>query len=244
MISRIFFSIAVEVLRRERLVAEEVVVEAVLDHRPDGDLGAGPQRLHGFGQHVRAVVADQLQRARVLAGEEFDLGVALDRVGEVGERAVERHRDRALGERGRDALGDVETGDAVGIVPTRAVGKGQRDHHSLLLLTRCLRTQVSACGSDKPKFARDQPRGDRVGAWDLRRHRAPACPLALLRRARAARVDVTADRTTSLRAPESVRGCSAGPSALPLRAVFAVAGLRCSAEKVSPVTTNDRHPPV
>jgi hypothetical protein len=56
---------------------------------------------------------------------------------------VERHRDRALGERGRDALGDVETGYAVGIVPTRAVGKGQGDHDQLLLLTRCLRTQVS-----------------------------------------------------------------------------------------------------
>ena len=26
----------------ERLVAEEVVIEAVLDHWPDGDLGAGP----------------------------------------------------------------------------------------------------------------------------------------------------------------------------------------------------------
>ena len=43
-------------------------------------------------------------------------------------RAVERHRDRALGERGRDALGDVETGDVVGVFAARAVGKGQRDH--------------------------------------------------------------------------------------------------------------------
>ncbi len=34
----------------------------------------------------------------------------------------------------------------LGIVPTRAVGKGQRDHHSLLLLTRCLRMQVSVAG--------------------------------------------------------------------------------------------------
>src|SRR5262249_4639745 len=33
-----------------------------------------------------------------------------------------------------------------GILPTRAVGKGQRDHHSLLLLTRCLRMQVSVAG--------------------------------------------------------------------------------------------------
>ncbi len=133
----------VEVFRRERLVAEEVVIEAVLDHRADGDLGAGPERLHRFGQHMRGVVPDQLQRARVVAGEELDLGVALDRIGEVGDRAVERHRDRALGERGRDALGDVETGDALGILPTCAVGKGQRDHHALLLLTRCLRMQVS-----------------------------------------------------------------------------------------------------
>ena len=72
------------------------------------------------------------------------LASLLDRIGEVGDRAVERHRDRALGERGRDALGDVETGDVVGILPTRAVGKGQGDHRLLLLLTRCLRTQVSA----------------------------------------------------------------------------------------------------
>jgi hypothetical protein len=92
---------------------------------------------------MRGVVADQLQRARVLAGEELDLRIALDRVAQVRDRAVERHGDRALGERGGNTLRDVVAGDAVGIVPTRAVGKGQRDHHSLLLLTRCLRTQVS-----------------------------------------------------------------------------------------------------
>ena len=117
-----------EVLGRERLVPEEVVVEAVLDHRADRDLGAGPERLHRLGKHMRGVVADELERARVLAGDELDRGVALDRVGEVADLAVERHRDRALGERGRDALRDVEAGDVVGIVPTRAVGKGQRDH--------------------------------------------------------------------------------------------------------------------
>src|SRR4029453_13207872 len=132
-----------EVLRRERLVAEEVVVEAVLDHRADGDLRPRPQRLHRFREHVRAIVPDQLKTARILTGQEFNLGVAIDRVGEVRERAIDRHRDRALGERGRNTLGDVETGDAVGIVPTRAVGKGQGDHGALLLLTRCLRTQVS-----------------------------------------------------------------------------------------------------
>ena len=61
-----------------------------------------------------AVVPDQLQRARVVAGDELDLRVLLDRVGEIGDHAVERHRHRALGQRGRDALGDVEAGDALG----------------------------------------------------------------------------------------------------------------------------------
>ena len=59
-----------EIFRRERLVAEEVVIEAVVDHRPDGDLRARPQRLHGFGEHVRGIVADEFERARVVAGRE------------------------------------------------------------------------------------------------------------------------------------------------------------------------------
>ena len=41
-----------EVLGGERGVAGEIVVEAVLDCRADGDLGAGEEFLHGFGQHV------------------------------------------------------------------------------------------------------------------------------------------------------------------------------------------------
>ena len=155
-----------EIFRRERLVAEEVVVEAVLDHRTDGHLRAGPQRLHGFGEHVRAVVADQFQRARILAVDELDLGVVLDRVGEVGELAVQRHRHRALGERGRDALGDVETGGVLGEFAAGAVGEGDGDpaafdrlqigntvdesgfgtvlgHFHLLDTHSCERTQVS-----------------------------------------------------------------------------------------------------
>ncbi len=143
MISRIFFSIFGEILRRERLVAEEIVIEAVVDHRADGDLRAGPQCLHRFGEHMRGIVANKFERARVVAGEELDFGVVVDRIGKIGELAVERHRHRALGKRRRNALGDVEAGGVLRILPTCAVGKGQGDHASLLLLTRCLRTQVS-----------------------------------------------------------------------------------------------------
>ncbi|MGY3118969.1 hypothetical protein ACVWXQ_002906 [Bradyrhizobium sp. S3.14.4] len=116
-----------KVFRRERLVAEEVVVEAVLDHGTDGDLGARPQRLHGFGEHVGAVVADQLERARIVAVDQLDLGIGFDGIVEVGDYAVERHRNRALGQRRRNALGDLEAGDALGVFAPGAVGEGEGD---------------------------------------------------------------------------------------------------------------------
>jgi hypothetical protein len=119
-----------EVFRRERLVAREVVIEAVLDHRADGHLRAGPQGLHRLGQHMGGVVPDQLQRARVVARHKLDFGVRFDGVGEVDDGAVERHRHGALGQRGRNALGDVEPGNALGVVAACAVGKGQCDHVS------------------------------------------------------------------------------------------------------------------
>ena len=56
-ISRMRFSIALEVLGVERLVDVEVVVEAVLDRRADAQLGLGEQLLHGLGQDVRGGVA-------------------------------------------------------------------------------------------------------------------------------------------------------------------------------------------
>ena len=101
-----------EILGRERLVAEEVVVEAVLDHRADRHLRAGPQRLHRLGQHMRGVVADQFERAGIVAGDELERRVLIDRVGKIDEFAVADRGHRALGERGRDGFGDVEARNA------------------------------------------------------------------------------------------------------------------------------------
>ena len=134
---------AVEVFRRERLIAEEVVIEAVLDHRSDGDLRARPKALHRFGEHVRGVMADEFQRARIVAGEELDLGVMRDRIGKVGELAVERHSDRALGKRRRNALGDIEAGDVLGKFPTCAIGEGHARPFFTPFAHSCERAQVS-----------------------------------------------------------------------------------------------------
>ena len=69
----------------------------------------GKRLLHRLRQHMGGVVPDELERPRILAGEELDPGVAKDRVGKIGDAAVERHRDGALGERLRDAFRDRRT---------------------------------------------------------------------------------------------------------------------------------------
>ena len=113
MISRILASMAGKVLGRERLVAGEIVIEAVLDHRADGHLGAGIERLHGFGEDMRGVVADELERARIVArrrtrsGRRAAIGSARSASSPSSAIAI-----AALGERLGDAFGDLAAGHA------------------------------------------------------------------------------------------------------------------------------------
>src|SRR5215217_2893748 len=132
---------------------------------------------------MRGVVADQLQRARVLAAEELNPGIAFDFVVEVGERPVERHRDRALRERRRNALRDIQTGNPVWKLPTRAVGKGQRDRtgHDYsccsLLRTSAGKLRCQSRYPSTPSVATTHTRGRELscdcapgGPWFVLRH--------------------------------------------------------------------------
>ena len=70
-----------EVGLADRLGKEEVVVEAVLDGRPDGVLGAREQAQNGLRHDVRRGVADDVEPLRRVGRDDCE-GVA------VGEQAV------------------------------------------------------------------------------------------------------------------------------------------------------------
>ena len=116
-----------EILRGEGLGAVEVVVEAVLDHRPDGHLGLGPDLLHRAGHDVRAVVADELEHARVvvLRGDDGQRCIVIDGLREIGERAVDARGKGGLGQRFRDLARHLARRGAARRQPGRAVGQGQ-----------------------------------------------------------------------------------------------------------------------
>ena len=119
-----------QVLQAEGLVASEVVIEAILDRRPDGHLRAGKQRLNRLGQHVSRVVADGEQRVRMVAGEDFDAAAVLQRPVQVQHLAVEPDQRRLLGQRLGQASSHGAAGDAFGELPHRTVRELQLDHAS------------------------------------------------------------------------------------------------------------------
>ena len=73
----------------------EVVVEAVLDRRADRDLHARIELHHRGGQHVRGVVADELERVVGERSVTISIGSPVrQRPGEVAHLAVDLDRER------------------------------------------------------------------------------------------------------------------------------------------------------
>ncbi len=73
--SAIRASMARQVFGGEGSRIGEVIEEAVLDHRTDGDLGFGEQLLDGLRQQVRSGVTDHLEGSRILVGDDGKLRV-------------------------------------------------------------------------------------------------------------------------------------------------------------------------
>ena len=141
-----------EIVGGERRVAGEVVVEAVLDRRPDRHLGARVELLHRLRHDVCRVVADQLEGLLGLPCEDPDLAVASDRAREVEDLAADLDGDRGLREPRPDAGRDGRAGDRAVERLHAAVGKG--DVH---------RTVIHAC---TPCLSR-RPRSSRGGrVWE------------------------------------------------------------------------------
>ncbi len=91
-----------EILGRERPLVREVVVEAVLDHRPDGHLRLREELLHRMRQQVRGGVAQDLDAFGIAFRDDGDFGIGVDAVARVDELAVHLAGERGAREPGAD----------------------------------------------------------------------------------------------------------------------------------------------
>ena len=99
----------------------EVVVEAVLDRRSDGETGAGPQLQHGLGHHVRGGVTEHGAPGSGVLRHDRDPRSFGQWGAQIHLPSVERRRYRGPGQTGSDALGQVGGGRPTRQRPLRAV---------------------------------------------------------------------------------------------------------------------------
>ena len=138
-----------EVVRRERLIACEIVVEAVLDRWADGDLRAGIKILHRFGQHVSGVVTDHFQRFRVAARDEHQRRVAVYRGREIDRPAIQLHRQGGPSETWTDRGCHVGTRDRRIELAHGTVGQSNGRHGSMILMVCEAASMASTIGWSK-----------------------------------------------------------------------------------------------
>ena len=102
----------------------EIVIEAVIGRGAEGDLRAGKQVLHRFGQHVRIVVPGQLERfVDILAGHQRKLRVAFEGPRDITQFAVHAGGNRRLGETGADRGGDIRRSGSFRHLAHGAIGQ-------------------------------------------------------------------------------------------------------------------------
>lgn len=116
------------VVRGERTLGVDVVVEAFGDDRADHHLDVRVQLLDRMADQMRGGVADDLHALLVLGGDDAQGRVAIDHVTGIDQHAIDRTGDGGLGQAGADRLGDVHDTDGVFELTAAAVGKRDRDH--------------------------------------------------------------------------------------------------------------------
>ena len=139
-----------EVLGREGPLVGEVVVEAVLDHRPDRHLGVGEELLDRVGEQVRRRVADQVEAVGVLLGDDGQAIVVIDRVAGVDEPArgtlADPAAERGLGQAGADRRGDLLHRHRAGEFASGSVGQLNRDHGKAPAMKKARTSRASSRG--------------------------------------------------------------------------------------------------
>ena len=87
---------ALQIVGMERLRDVEVVVEPVVDRRPDAELRLGEQILHGLGQNVGRRVTQDRAALRRIDGDGLHRVAVLDDVRQIAQHTVDASGDDRL----------------------------------------------------------------------------------------------------------------------------------------------------
>jgi len=106
------------------VLGREVIVEAIVGRRTEGDLRAGKQRLDRFGQNVGEIVPRQFQRLGLVPRrDQRELGIRGEGSGQVNQFAIDTRRQGRLGQAGADCRRHVGRSRASGHFAHGTIGQ-------------------------------------------------------------------------------------------------------------------------
>ena len=117
-----------QIFGREGTFVRKIVIEAVLDHRANRDLGVGVQLFDGVGQQVCGGVANHFQAIGVFGGHDGQRCVFCNLVAGINQTAVDFAAECGLGQTCANGCGHLCHGHRAGKLSLRAVGKRDVDH--------------------------------------------------------------------------------------------------------------------
>ncbi len=117
-----------EILERKGTLIREVVIEAVLDHRTDGDLRFREEILHGVSEQMRGGVANELDAFLVAVRDDRHFRIALDTIGRVHQPAVHPAGERGARQARADRFRNIRDRNRSGKTPHGTVWKANVRH--------------------------------------------------------------------------------------------------------------------
>jgi|GEM_PF-6101740 len=112
----------------ETRIITDVVVEPVLNDRPDGHLGLGVELFDRLPEQVTTGMPDDVDPLGVLWRDDLQFRVFGDDIAGIDQLAIDATGNGCLGQTGADIRGDVEYTERLGIVTLTAVRKGNLRH--------------------------------------------------------------------------------------------------------------------
>jgi hypothetical protein len=91
----------------------EIVEKSILGGGTVAEFGLGKEFQHGRGEQVRGGMSIDFERLRILLGDDAQIGVRVERPGEVNQIAVRLGGKSGVGKTRTDGLGNVECSGAL-----------------------------------------------------------------------------------------------------------------------------------
>ena len=125
---------SLHILGHKNVRAINIVIEALFDGRADAELGVGIKALNGLRHDVGRAVPKNVFALFIIKGEDLQLYISVQRLGQVNDIAVNFGGQSALGELVADGLGDFIAGHGRIEVFDAAVRESNVKTHNLYLI--------------------------------------------------------------------------------------------------------------